>query len=166
MRRLLSLLVFLLLTSCAEPALVNNGYVDLCRPANTPPGRLGIGDMTVAAGSMSVRLDARGESGWYGIQIALDPDAADRLAQVTRENVGRPLLLSLDGEVIAEPVVQTPILDGRLLITGNFTRHEAGLIVERLSGPCLTGEGSFAPAQSRETDGAGDGVADQALQQD
>lgn len=145
--RLFSVLLGLgILSGCADRAPPPDGFVDLCRPAGTEPGVLAIGDMEVAAGRMEVRLDARGESGWYGILIHLDPASADRLAQVTRERIGRPLALSIDGEVLAEPVVQTPILDGRLLISGNFTRHEASLIVERLSPPCTTDPAGAADA--------------------
>lgn len=45
--------------------------------------------------------------------------------QLTQENVGRPLAIVLNGEVLSAPVIQTPILGGTGQITGNFTVAEA-----------------------------------------
>jgi preprotein translocase subunit SecD len=45
--------------------------------------------------------------------------------QLTQENVGRPIAIVLDGEVLSAPVIQTPILGGHGAITGNFTVAEA-----------------------------------------
>ncbi len=134
------------LAACTRSDPGDHGVVSLCRPAGTPPGQLAIGEMKVEAARMRVQLDARGEDGWYGILIGLDGPQADHLARITRENIGQPLRLAIDGNVLAEPVVRTPILDGRVLISGNFTRHEAGAIVAALSPAC--------PPSSQEPTGA------------
>src|SRR5215218_9156088 len=46
---------------------------------------------------------------------------AQRFGQATTENVGRPLAIVLDNEVISSPVIQTPITGGSGQISGQFT---------------------------------------------
>jgi protein-export membrane protein SecD len=50
---------------------------------------------------------------------------AQKFAQVTSENVGRPFAIVLDGKVISAPVIRTPITGGSGQITGNFSLDEA-----------------------------------------
>ena len=50
---------------------------------------------------------------------------AQKFAQVTSENVGRPFAIVLDGKVISAPVIRSPITGGTGQITGNFTLDEA-----------------------------------------
>jgi preprotein translocase subunit SecD len=46
---------------------------------------------------------------------------AQRFGQATSENVGRPLAIVLDNEVISSPVIQSPITGGAGQISGQFT---------------------------------------------
>jgi SecD/SecF fusion protein len=46
---------------------------------------------------------------------------AQRFGQTTTENVGRPLAIVLDNEVISSPVIQSPITGGSGQISGQFT---------------------------------------------
>jgi preprotein translocase subunit SecD len=46
---------------------------------------------------------------------------AQRFGQATTENLGRPLAIVLDNEVISSPVIQSPITGGSGQISGNFT---------------------------------------------
>jgi preprotein translocase subunit SecD len=50
---------------------------------------------------------------------------AQRFGQATTENVGRPLAIVLDNEVISAPVIQTPITGGSGQISGRFTVQQA-----------------------------------------
>jgi protein-export membrane protein SecD len=50
---------------------------------------------------------------------------ARRFATVTQENVGYPLAIVLDDEVISAPVIREPILGGSGQISGNFTAETA-----------------------------------------
>ena len=58
-------------------------------------------------------------------------------AQLTRENIGKPLAIFLDGQPISIPVVREEIASGRAQITGNFTLKEAKLLVGRLNSGAL-----------------------------
>ena len=48
-----------------------------------------------------------------------------KFGEVTKENIGRQLAIVLDDEVISAPVIQSAILGGSGVITGNFTSEEA-----------------------------------------
>ena len=50
---------------------------------------------------------------------------AQRFGQATTENVGRPLAIVLDNEVISAPTIQTPITGGSGQISGRFTVQQA-----------------------------------------
>jgi protein-export membrane protein SecD len=50
---------------------------------------------------------------------------AQRFGQATTENVGRPLAIVLDNEVISAPRIQTPITGGAGQISGRFTVQQA-----------------------------------------
>ena len=50
---------------------------------------------------------------------------AKRFGEVTRNNVGRPFAIVLDGKVISAPVIREPILGGSGQISGRFSPQEA-----------------------------------------
>ena len=58
------------------------------------------------------------------VAFTLKPEAASRFRQVTGDNIGRPLGIVLDGQVVSAPVVQSAIYD-QGVITGNFSLEEA-----------------------------------------
>lgn len=46
-------------------------------------------------------------------------------AQATSSNIGKPIYIVMNEEVISAPVVNTAITDGKAMITGDFTAEEA-----------------------------------------
>ena len=56
---------------------------------------------------------------------------------LTDKNLGKPLAIFLDGELISMPVVQTKISGGKAQITGRFTIEEARQLVERFNAGAL-----------------------------
>jgi protein-export SecD/SecF family membrane protein len=54
-------------------------------------------------------------------------------ASTTKNNIGKPLAIILDGNLISAPIIQSEIVDGKAVITGNFTRIEAKELVSRLN---------------------------------
>ncbi len=50
---------------------------------------------------------------------------AKKFAQITKENVGKPFAILLDGQVLTAPIIREPILVGKGEISGNFTLEEA-----------------------------------------
>ncbi|MCG5476462.1 MAG: protein translocase subunit SecD [Sinorhizobium fredii] len=62
------------------------------------------------------------------VDFAFDSLGARQFADITRENVGRPFAIVLDGKVLTAPVINEPILGGRGQISGNFTVEEATVL--------------------------------------
>ena len=64
----------------------------------------------------------------YGNQPAvffsLNSSGARKFGRITRDNVGKPFAILLDGEVISAPTIQSPIMQGSAQITGQFTVAE------------------------------------------
>jgi preprotein translocase subunit SecD len=62
---------------------------------------------------------------------------AEKFASFTRNNVGRPFAVVIDGRVITAPVIREPILGGTGQISGNFTAASANQLAARIrSGSC------------------------------
>lgn len=72
-------------------------------------------------------------------QIALqfDAEGTKLFADITSRNVGKRVAILLDGQVLSAPTVNTPITDGRAIITGQFTVQEARDLVTRLNSGAL-----------------------------
>ncbi len=68
---------------------------------------------------------ALGQSNDPVVDITLDPDGAERLAQVTAQNKGTTLAILLDGQVISTPLIRTAITGGAVQIAGNFSAEGA-----------------------------------------
>ena len=59
------------------------------------------------------------------VSFRFDAAGGKRFGDVTRDNVGRPFAIVLDGKVISAPVIQEPILGGSGIISGRFTTRAA-----------------------------------------
>ena len=72
-------------------------------------------------------------------QIFLDfnVDGAKIFEDVTGRNIGKPLAIFLDGNIISAPRVSAKISGGRAQITGQFTIQEARQLVERFNAGAL-----------------------------
>lgn len=68
-------------------------------------------------------------------QIALrfDDEGTRLFAEITKRNIGKPVAIFLDDEIISQPTVQAEIVGGQAVITGNFTPEEANTLVKRLN---------------------------------
>ena len=150
--------VLLELASCGPGIQSGPELVELCRPDTVPDKPLQIGDLTIAPGTFEARLSVDETFGEYGVQISLSEVDAARLATLTRSSLNERLPLKIGEVTVFEPVVRTPILDGRILMAGSFTRLGAEDIVRQISPPCLrlaTTDGDpatpVAPAQAATT---------------
>jgi preprotein translocase subunit SecD len=106
---------------------------------NNPPICLVLGPsrLTVAQlDQVSLNSDQRGH--WV-VDLALPPEAADKLAALTTELAGREdpanrMAMIIGEELIIAATVQTPIPNGKLQISGNYTRDQADALIKRLGG--------------------------------
>jgi preprotein translocase subunit SecD len=62
---------------------------------------------------------------------------AEKFASFTRNNIGRPFAVVIDGHVITAPIIREPILGGTGQISGNFTSASTRQLAARIrSGAC------------------------------
>lgn len=85
---------------------------------------------------------ARAESdpfmpGRYFISIQFDDEGAKIFEDLTKRNIGKPIAIYLDNEMLSSPVVQEAISGGQAQITGEFTRDEAVELARNLSAGAL-----------------------------
>ncbi len=59
------------------------------------------------------------------VSFRFDAQGGKKFGEVTRENVGRPFAIVLDGKVISAPTIRSAILGGSGIITGGFTPQSA-----------------------------------------
>ncbi len=65
------------------------------------------------------------QTGEWVVNFEFNTAGANRFAEVTKQNVGRPFAIVLDNKVISAPVIREPITGGRGQISGNFTAANA-----------------------------------------
>ncbi|TCV66720.1 protein translocase subunit SecD [Neorhizobium sp. S3-V5DH] len=62
------------------------------------------------------------------VNFRFDSAGANRFAQITQQNVGRPFAIVLDNKVLSAPVIRTPITGGSGQISGGFSVEEANTL--------------------------------------
>ncbi len=67
------------------------------------------------------------------IGLRFDDEGAKLFADITKRNVGKPVAIFLDQYIISQPTVQTEILNGQAVITGDFSLPEANALVKRFN---------------------------------
>ena len=85
----------------------------------------------------SARADAITFSGgmteWV-VVIYFTEEGAGIFEQATRDNIGRPIFIYVDGHLVSSPIVTNIISEGVAHITGNFTSQSARELANALSG--------------------------------
>lgn len=71
------------------------------------------------------------------VQIQFNSEGGDIFEKITAANVGKPLAIFLDNQLIEAPTVQSAISGGKALITGGFTVATAQQLVERFNAGAL-----------------------------
>lgn len=59
------------------------------------------------------------------VAIEFTPEGSEKFTQITKENIGKPLGIFLDDQVITLPTIQTEITGGQAVITGSFNLESA-----------------------------------------
>ncbi len=71
------------------------------------------------------------------VELSFNQKGTELFSELTKENIGKPLAVFLDGSPISVPTVQNEITAGRAVITGNFTVEEAKQLAQRMSAGAL-----------------------------
>jgi SecD/SecF fusion protein len=72
--------------------------------------------------------------GTHHINITFTKEGTSIFAEVTRNNLNKPLAIIVEGEVISAPVIRTEIAGGKAVISGKFTQEEAQRIASGIMG--------------------------------
>lgn len=67
------------------------------------------------------------------VAVEFNEAGSELFATITREHVGEPLAIFLDGELISIPVIREEIRDGRAEISGQFTLDDAKQLTRDLN---------------------------------
>ena len=70
-------------------------------------------------------VEFNSQDGKPEVGLKFNKKGADLFAGITKRNIGKPVGIFLDNIPLTTPTVQTEILDGSAVITGNFTTDEA-----------------------------------------
>ena len=76
------------------------------------------GDVIVSA------TDDYDNNGRPSVSMTMNSDGARRWAQLTKQNIKKPIAIALDGYIYSAPTVQNEITGGQSQITGQFTQEE------------------------------------------
>lgn len=71
------------------------------------------------------------------VSLSFDSQGAKMFELMTERNIGKPIAIFLDNELISMPIVQQKIVGGQAVITGRFTIEEAKQMVERFNAGAL-----------------------------
>jgi preprotein translocase subunit SecD len=72
-----------------------------------------------------------------GVSLTFKDSGTAKFAKLTKENIGKPIAILLDGDPITMPTVQVEITDGNAQITGKFTTEEAKALAVQLNAGAL-----------------------------
>ncbi len=67
------------------------------------------------------------------VALTFNDDGAKLFDDITKNNIGKPLAIFLDGSPISSPTIQQEISGGQAVITGNFTPAQAKALADSLS---------------------------------
>ena len=76
------------------------------------------GDVIVSA------TDDYDNNGRPSVSMTMNSDGARRWAQLTKQNIGKPIAIALDGYIYSAPNVMNEITGGQSQITGQFTQED------------------------------------------
>lgn len=64
------------------------------------------------------------EDARQSLNIELGKEAAEKFEKITRENIGKKIIVVLDNKILIAPTVREPITNGKIMITGRYGEHD------------------------------------------
>lgn len=92
------------------------------------------------------------------VSFRFDQTGATRFADITRQNVGSPFAIILDGKVLSAPVIQQPITGGAGQISGSFSVSEANTLAALLRAGALPAKLTVIEERTVGADLGGDAI--------
>jgi SecD/SecF fusion protein len=92
------------------------------------------------------------------VSFRFDQTGATRFADITRQNVGRPFAIVLDGKVLSAPVIREPITGGAGQISGDFSVSNANTLAALLRAGALPAKLTVIEERTVGADLGGDAI--------
>ncbi|PWJ44232.1 SecDF P1 head subdomain-containing protein [Sediminitomix flava] len=70
--------------------------------------------------------------GMWAIQIVFNKQGQEKIYQLTKENINKPIAIVIDKHIVSMPKIMMPITGDKTLISGNFTEQEVDNMVKQL----------------------------------
>lgn len=77
------------------------------------------------------------QTGVPDVRLSFNDQGREKFAQATRTNIGNPIYILLDDQIISAPTVQSEITGGQAVISGDFDIKEAKELATLLNGGAL-----------------------------
>lgn len=85
-----------------------------------------------------VQFDGSGQAaGQPVVGLNFSPEGTQKFAEITKNNIGKPLAVFLDTQLITAPNISQSIPDGKAIISGQFTVDQAKNLVIQLNAGAL-----------------------------
>jgi TonB family protein len=88
-------------------------------------------DALVTGADVATARIVEREGQQFDVAMTFTEPAASRIAAATRNHIGKPLAIVLDGRVISAPVLKTPV--GEAAVISGLTRNQARALAEHLA---------------------------------
>ncbi|MFH0830741.1 MAG: protein translocase subunit SecD [Parcubacteria group bacterium] len=93
---------------------------------------------TGLSGAQFERADVQfDQTGTPSILLTFNEEGKNLFAEITKRNLGKPVAIFLDGQLLSAPTVQSEISSGQATITGQFTVDEAKELRKNLNAGAL-----------------------------
>lgn len=86
---------------------------------------------------VSARINFDSKTGKPAVAVEFSGDGAKKFEKLTGDNIGKPLPIILDNQIVSAPIVQEKISGGQALITGNFSTEDANALAIQLNAGAL-----------------------------
>ncbi len=138
-----------------ETPLLDFRDVDLSKGSSTPQYiRTNLtGEYVTGA-----QLNFNQTTGAPEVQISFNKEGTDIFARMTAADVGKPIAIFLDNNLIEAPTVQEAITGGTAVISGNFTIDTAKQLVQRFNAGALPAPISLVNQQTISASLGGDSL--------
>lgn len=90
-------------------------------------------EVVVTNGDIASARVVDDNAGGYSISVAFSSSGSGKLSTSTKNHLGKPMAILIDGQVIMAPTLRTPI-GSSAMITGKFTKDRAEGIVKGITG--------------------------------
>ena len=93
-------------------------------------------EISVPADSIVESPMVAGADGDLAVWVRLDGEHARKLGQLTQANIGQVVKIFVCGELVLEPMIQTPILTGSLVLSNPDSQVVEQIFAALQSGKC------------------------------